>query len=226
MDITKEELEDLVGRSLNFSYKDDGFILATSLKNTTLGDDKQDVEGSGYEWFQIFDHNDEPYMIDGDDLIFYRDECHGEDRIPNVYHRGADVWIINSCEEIMVSIRDAEKDLYPLMGDNSVGEHNNLRESYLDTAVRGFKEELGILINPQDLRPVCKLPVYDKNQWQWSQYYTFEDKDARYVPCENEISKIRWYPIKDLLTQKGLDMLNFRPDHLPALRLFLENYKK
>jgi isopentenyldiphosphate isomerase len=221
---SRERLEEITNRKLNFEVKDNNLILATSLEDTKLGDVVQDVEGSSYEWFQIFDQNDQPYKINGCDTILYRKECHGEDRIRNVYHRGTDIWVINDKNELMVPIRGPNKDLYPSMADNSVGEHNNINENYLDTAVRGFDEELGIKVNKQDLNLIAKLPVYDSNQWQWSQYYVYHDKDGKYNPSEKEISSIEWIKLKDL-TDLRVKELNFRPDHLPAFKLFLEKYK-
>ena len=60
---SRERLEEITNRKLNFEVKDNNLILATSLEDTKLGDVVQDVEGSSYEWFQIFDQNDQPYKI-------------------------------------------------------------------------------------------------------------------------------------------------------------------
>ncbi|MBU0732103.1 NUDIX domain-containing protein [Patescibacteria group bacterium] len=223
--VTKEELEKIAKKKLNFMVKKDGLILASSFEDLNLGDDAQDTEGSPYEWFQIFDEKDHPYRIEGNDVVLYRKECHGKGRIENVYHRGTDVWIVNPKNELMVPVRSAKKDLYSSMGDNSVSEHNSIREPYLGTAVRGFQEELGISVPPEGLSLVCKFPVHDKNQWQWSQYYVFPDKEGKYNPSEEEIGEVRWIPLQNLFTEEGIKKINFRLDHLPALKVFLEKIK-
>jgi isopentenyldiphosphate isomerase len=220
MKLTKTELEQLVGRKLNFNIKDDNLVLATTYKNTNLLEENEDKSKKPYEHFQIFDHNDQPIKIDDNDLIFYRKECHGQDRIKEVYHRGANAFIINENEELLVPIRSPDKDLFPSMSDVSVSEHVNVRENYFDSVLRGFEEEQGVSVDPKRLSLVTKTPVIDSEQSEMCEYYVFLHKNEQYNISE-ETSSQRWVPITDLANGDIGIKLNFRPDHLPALEKFI-----
>lgn len=227
MNITKQELEHIVGRELKFSVKENGLILATSFEDTSLGDKEQDLEGSKYEWFQIFDKNDRPYNVDGNDLIFYRKECHGEDRLKGFYHRGANAFIINN-NKILVPTRSSKKDLFPSMSDVSVSEHVNVRESYFDSILRGFQEEQGVSIDPKNLQFIMKIPVIDNSgqdrykQSEMCEYYVCK---ISHIKGSEEIASQRWIPITSLVGKDIGKELNFRPDHLPALEKVVSMYK-
>jgi len=44
MNVTKQDLERIAGKPLNFSLKDNSLILATSMVDTSLGDKEQEVD--------------------------------------------------------------------------------------------------------------------------------------------------------------------------------------
>ncbi len=60
-----------------------------------------------------------------------------------LYHKSVNVMIFNSEGEILLQKRSANKEAYPLHWD-CVSEHLRPDESYLDAAIRGVQEELGI----------------------------------------------------------------------------------
>jgi isopentenyldiphosphate isomerase len=228
MNVIKKELENIADKTLNFSVKENGLILATSFEDTSLGDKEQDLEGSKYEWFQIFDQNDRPYNVEGNDLVFYRKECHGDDRLKGFYHRGANAFIINNNDEILVPTRSSKKDLFPSMSDVSVSEHVNVKESYFDSVLRGFQEEQGISIDPKNLQFIMKVPVIDNSgqdrykQSEMCEYYVCR---IGHVKGSDEIASQRWIPIASLVGKNIGKELNFRPDHLPALEKVVSMYK-
>ena len=84
MNITYDRLEQIVGKKLNVQIKPPIKKLVTSFMSTQLGDHHQHTQGSPYEWLQIFDDNDEPYLVEGHRIVLYRKECHGPQRLPNV----------------------------------------------------------------------------------------------------------------------------------------------
>ncbi len=228
MKISKQELEIIAGRALNFSVKENELILATTFKNTYLGDKEQNLEGSKYEWFQIFDQNDRPYNVEGNDLVFYRKECHGDDRLKGFYHRGANAFIINDNNEILVPTRSPKKDLFPSMSDVSVSEHVNVRESYFDSVLRGFQEEQGVSIDPKNLQFIMKVPVIDKSgedKYKQSEMCEYYISRIGQVKGSDEIASQRWIPITSLIGKDIGKELNFRPDHLPALEKVISMYK-
>lgn len=61
-------------------------------------------------------------------------------------HRAANIFIFNSKGKVYLQKRSKKKHKYPLFWDISAGEHLKVGESFEEAAVRGVKEELGILI--------------------------------------------------------------------------------
>ncbi|MCZ6642027.1 MAG: NUDIX domain-containing protein [Gammaproteobacteria bacterium] len=61
-----------------------------------------------------------------------------------LWHKSACVFLFNSNGELYVQRRATDKDLFADQWDYSVGEHLKPGESYLDGALRGLIEELGI----------------------------------------------------------------------------------
>jgi len=224
MNLTKQELEQLVGRKLNFSTKENDLILATTYENPNLLEESNGKAKKPYEHFQVFDQNDQPIFIGDDELVLYRKECHGQERIKGLYHRGANAFIVNSDDKILVPIRAADKDLFPSMGDVSVSEHVNVRENYFDSVLRGFQEEQGIDIDQKRLQFIMKVPVIDSEQSEMCEYYVYFDSGEKYSISEETASQ-RWVPIRSLVGKDIGKELNFRPDHLPALEKFLATYQ-
>ena len=60
------------------------------------------------------------------------------------WHRSANVLLFTSDGRLRLQKRAATKDLWPSAWDVSCGEHLKPGERYLDAAVRGLQEELGI----------------------------------------------------------------------------------
>ncbi|MBS3054993.1 MAG: NUDIX domain-containing protein [Candidatus Aenigmarchaeota archaeon] len=67
------------------------------------------------------------------------------------WHRVSHVWIFNSHGEILIHKRSADTDLYPNKYDTLVGGHVIYGESYVDTALKELREEIGLVIQPDDL---------------------------------------------------------------------------
>jgi isopentenyldiphosphate isomerase len=224
MNITKSDLEKLTGTKLNFATKNNGLMLATTYDNINLLEEASGKGKKPYEHFQVFDQNDQPIIINDQELVLYRTQCHGKDRIKGLYHRGGNAFIVNANNELLVPIRAPDKDLFPSMGDVSVSEHVNVRESYFDSVLRGFQEEQGVNIDPKKLKLIMKVPVIDSEQSEMCEYYAFFHEDEKYA-ISDETASQRWVPINSLIGKDIQKELNFRPDHLPALEKFISSYK-
>lgn len=61
-----------------------------------------------------------------------------------LWHRGVHVFLFNDQGEMLIQKRSADRTSSPSLLDCSVSEHVQTGESYLDAAIRGLKEELGI----------------------------------------------------------------------------------
>lgn len=86
------------------------------------------------ELFRTFDADGQPVAL------VPRNEVHKR----GLWHRSVQVFVYNSASELLLQQRAADKDLYPLHWDTSVGEHLLPDEAPLAGAQRGLMEELGI----------------------------------------------------------------------------------
>jgi isopentenyldiphosphate isomerase len=70
-----------------------------------------------------------------------------------LWHKSAHVFLFDTSGSLYVQLRAPDKDLYPDRWDYSVGEHLQPGESFLAGAVRGLREELGV-VDDVALQPV------------------------------------------------------------------------
>jgi isopentenyldiphosphate isomerase len=91
-----------------------------------------------------------------------------------LWHRSAHVFLFDGSGALIIQRRASGKDLFPGCWDLSVGEHLKPGERYIDGALRGLVEELGVA--GIDLEPIsgvrrwsCELPeagIYDRELQQ------------------------------------------------------------
>jgi isopentenyldiphosphate isomerase len=79
-----------------------------------------------------------------------------------LWHRSVDVFVFCHSEKnelcLVLQKRSAEKVVCPQNWDLSCAEHLSMGEEYIDGAVRGLKEELGLVVEKEQLRmfpPIC-----------------------------------------------------------------------
>ncbi|MFU8813712.1 MAG: NUDIX hydrolase [Pseudomonadales bacterium] len=85
-----------------------------------------------------------------------RDQVHAR----GLWHKSAHVFLFTSDGRLYLQRRAAGKDLFPGRWDFSVGEHLQPAESYLDGALRGLAEELGV-------SGVALEPMSGVRRWQY-----------------------------------------------------------
>lgn len=105
------------------------------------------------------------------------------------YHLGADVWIINSDNKILIQKRAKQKKLEPNVWAMTGGSVI-LGENSKDTIVRESKEELDIDINANDLKLITKF----KTGNVWIDTYILKcDYDISEMKFqEDEVSDVKW----------------------------------
>ncbi|MES2224086.1 MAG: NUDIX domain-containing protein [Patescibacteria group bacterium] len=81
-------------------------------------------------------------------LIKSKDEVH----VLGLWHRTVHVWLVNFKNEILFQLRSKDKISYPNTWDVSVAGHISAGEESLESAVRESEEELGIVIEKDDLK--------------------------------------------------------------------------
>ena len=70
-------------------------------------------------------------------------------------HRGVHVFLFTADGKMLVQKRSADRAESPSMLDCSVSEHVKAGESYLDAAMRGMKEEMGV--DGIEIKPLVKF---------------------------------------------------------------------
>lgn len=106
-------------------------------------------------------------------------------------HRGVHVFLFNEKGEMLIQKRSADRANSPSLLDCSVSEHVKAGESYLEAAMRGLKEEMGVEGIEVTLRGKIQME-YGPNDNEISEIY--EGKvDPRQVNFDpEEISEVRY----------------------------------
>lgn len=103
-------------------------------------------------------------------------------------HRGVHVFIFTKDGKMLVQKRSADRASSPSLLDCSVSEHVQAGESYLEAAVRGLKEEMGL--EGLEIKPLVKIKMeYGPNDNEISRIYEgiiSEPDQARFDPVEIE----------------------------------------
>ena len=100
------------------------------------------------EYFDILDE-------DGNKTgrIKLRNEVHRD----GDWHKAAHIWIVNPDEGVLLQRRCHTKDSWPDKLDISCAGHLSAGDSSMDGALRELREELGLIVNAEDLKLVCTM---------------------------------------------------------------------
>jgi isopentenyldiphosphate isomerase len=112
-------------------------------------------------------------------------------------HRGVHVFLFTDSGKMLVQKRSADRAAAPSMLDCSVSEHVKAGESYLDAAVRGMKEEMGV--TGVDIKPLVKFRMnYGVNDNEISVLYegVVDPDKVKFDPIE--IEGINYYSTTEL----------------------------
>ena len=111
------------------------------------------------------------------------------------YHQGADVWIINSGNKILIQKRSPQKrnepNVWAMTGGSVIK-----GETSLQTIERETKEELGISLNMKNI----KLVKQYKTGTVWLDTYLIkQDIDLKdIIMQEEEVCEVRWATFKEI----------------------------
>ena len=112
-------------------------------------------------------------------------------------HRGAHVFLFSGDGKMLVQKRSADRSASPSMLDCSVSEHVKAGESYLDAALRGMKEEMGV--TDVEISPLVTFRMnYGLNDNEISTLYMGQvtPEIVRFDPVE--IAEISYYSLDQL----------------------------
>lgn len=122
-------------------------------------------------------------------------------------HRGVHVFLFTVDGKMLVQKRSADRASSPSLLDCSVSEHVQAGESYLEAAMRGMKEELGV--EGIEIKPLGTIKMeYGPNDNEISRIY-----EGRVIPNQIrfdavEISEIRYMSLEEI--QAGINNRLYR----------------
>lgn len=164
------------------------------------------------ELFETFDDRGRPMGL------VPREQVHAR----GLWHRAAHVFLFDARGALYVQRRAAGKDLYPNLWDFSVGEHLTPGETFLEGALRGLSEELGVAgvaLTPIDdvhraTFHIPELGVVDRELQQ-----TFRGAhDGDIDPDPVEVAAVEAVPLPALAAWIGDSPDEFTPWFSRALR--------
>lgn len=112
-----------------------------------------------------------------------------------IYHLGADVWIINNENKILIQKRSKTKFFQPNVWAMTGGSVI-LNETPMETIVREAKEELNIEINADDLRLITKFKT--GNVWMMTYILRGEYNIAEMKFQESEVADAKWATFEEV----------------------------
>ncbi len=116
-----------------------------------------------------------------------------------LWHRGVHVFLFNEQGEMLIQKRSADRANSPSLWDCSVSEHVKAGESYLEAAMRGLKEEMGVEGIEISRRGKIQME-YGVNDNEISEIYEgrLNGKSVQFDP--GEISEVKFMSLDDIRT--------------------------
>jgi isopentenyldiphosphate isomerase len=137
-------------------------------------------------------------IINNDDIIItqqMRSVVHRQ----GLLHRGVHIFLVTPDGRLLVQKRSQQRDNFPLALDCSVSEHVKASEDYLQAAMRGLREELGLL--RAELHPLVKFQMsYGVNDEEISLLYESTVDPALVQFDPEEVDAIAYYSLDELAT--------------------------
>ncbi len=123
-------------------------------------------------------------------------------------HRGVHVFLFSREGKMLVQKRSADRATSPSALDCSVSEHVKAGESYLDAAVRGMKEEMGV--TGIEISPLVTFRMnYGINDNEISTLYEGQVEPGRVKFDPVEIEEIGYYSIEELQKMMSDEKIKF-----------------
>lgn len=148
---------------------------------------------------EMVDVRDENGIETGQVLL--KSEVHRKE----LWHGAAFVWIYNSNGEVLVQFRSASKKIFSNVWDVSVAGHMSAGDTPKIAAIREVKEEIGIIINDDELMPIgeCKDEILFPNgklhkEYDWIFLLKKELNVFNLLLQASEVSKVKWVHIDKL----------------------------
>jgi isopentenyl-diphosphate delta-isomerase len=122
-------------------------------------------------------------------------------------HRAVHILVFDTAGRVLLQLRSATKDEYPLCYTSSASGHVTDGETYDDTAIRELQEELGINGN---LEYLTKLPASTDTAYEFTAVYRVIS-DQPVTPHPEEIAGIEWASWEELVRRLQTEPQRFSP---------------
>ncbi|TSA56489.1 NUDIX domain-containing protein [bacterium] len=157
------------------------------------------------------------------DIVDENDNVKSKDTRENIWKRGLEhnvrvvnIFIFNSKKELLLPKRSMDRRIFPGCYDFSCGEHVQAGEDYYDAAVRGLKEELGIV--DQRLVELGKItPKEGVNCFMKVYKLTYDREINNYD--KKGIDNLFWYDLAIIKKMVKEDKSKFKEDFPIVLEL-------
>ena len=140
---------------------------------------------------------DELLDVVNDDDIVIGQEMRSTVHQKGLQHRGVHVFLFSEDGKMLIQKRSADRASSPSMLDCSVSEHIKAGEGYLEAAMRGMKEEMGV--EGIDLEPLVTIKMeYGPNDNEISRIYQgkVNPEQVRFDPVE--ISEVSYMSLDEI----------------------------
>ena len=159
-------------------------------------------------------------IVDDEDQVIGLETRSTAHRI-GLQHRGAHVFLFTPDGKLLVQKRSADRAASPSALDCSVSEHVKAGESYLEAAIRGMKEEMGV--EGIDISPLVRFRMnYGVNDNEISVLYkgTVDPAKVRFDPIE--IEEINYHSLDELQEMINSGSVKFCGWFVELLNWYLE----
>ena len=166
--------------------------------------------GQAADGAELFD------LVDADNRVIgtvARARAHGD---PSLRHRAVHVMVYDRRGALLLQKRAAAKDIQPGKWDTSVGGHLAVGESYPSAAVRETREELGLVIGPDDLEPLHEYVGSSAVETEHVRSFRVRSEGPFAAPPE-EIEELRFWTPGELRAALGSGVLTPVLEHELAL---------
>ncbi len=137
------------------------------------------------------------------------------------YHKGADVWIVNSKNQILIQKRSPNKRLSPNVWAMTGGSVIK-GETSLQTIQRETLEELGIHLNCQDLQLIT---TYQTGDVWLDEYIIKQEIDLQDIVIQKEeVSDVKWATYEEV--EQIFESGQFLKNRWEFVRSFIKDFWK
>jgi isopentenyl-diphosphate Delta-isomerase len=158
---------------------------------------------------EIFD------VVDAEDRVIGqapRSQVHAQKWL----HRAVHVFVFNTRGELLLQMRSAAKDEYPLCYTSSASGHLAAGESYAEAAPRELQEELGL---QGDLVWLAKFPAGPETSYEHTVLYQITT-DAVPQIDPHEINEVTFHPLEEVMIMQERTPELFSPCFTTLLKWY------